>query len=251
MLLFLDADTKLEPEGLEKIALTYLIYKGVISIQPYHQIRKFYENFASFFNLVLMGSINVFTPLQFRVKPIGAFGPCLLCDKDTYFSVGGHQSAKDKILEDLEIGKKFIKSNIDLYCFGGKGTINFRMYPDGLKSLINGFSRSFSTGAKSTSILNLLLIILWISGSFHPLTLMIGTIFNFNLLELITGIIFYLAYVIQINWMLKRIGNFNFLTAIFYPFFMIFFIIIFFWSIIISVFKIDIKWKERSINNKK
>jgi len=125
------------------------------------------------------------------------------------------------------------------------------MYPDGLGSLINGYSRSFSTGAKSTSVLNLLLIILWISGSFYPLTMFIGVIFNFNLIYLITGLIFYIAYAVQINWMLKRIGNFSFMTSALYPLFMIFFIIIFFWSIIISVFKIDIKWKGRSINNKR
>jgi len=59
-----------------------------------------------------MGSMNVFTPLQFKLKPIGAFGPCLLCDRETYFSIDGHSSTKDKIMEDLEFGKILISKEI-------------------------------------------------------------------------------------------------------------------------------------------
>ena len=105
LFLFLDADTAFEPGGLERLLACYLKYKGVVSVEPYHKIKKFYENFAVYFNIILMGSMNVFTPLQFKLKPIGAFGPCLLCDRETYFSIDGHSSTKDKIMEDLELGK--------------------------------------------------------------------------------------------------------------------------------------------------
>jgi len=250
ILLFLDADTELHKDGLENLLLCYLKYKGVITVQPYHKIKKFYENFAAYFNLVLMGSMNVFTPLQRVSKPIGAFGPCLLCDRNSYFSIDGHGSAKSKVLEDLEIGKKFIKNNTNVFCFGGKGTIDFRMYPDGIKSVVNGFSRGFSSGAKSTSILNLILIVLWISVSFYPLTLFFGSAFSFNLIEFITGVVFYIAYALQLTWMLRRIGNFSPLVPLFFPLFVNFFIIIFLWSIIASIFKINIKWKERTINHR-
>jgi 4,4'-diaponeurosporenoate glycosyltransferase len=250
ILLFLDADTELHKEGLKNLFLCYLKHNGVITVQPYHNIKKFYENFAAYFNLVLMGSMNAFTPLQHRAKPIGAFGPCLLCDRKSYFSIDGHGSAKSKVLEDLEIGKKFIKNKINVFCFGGRGDIDFRMYPDGIKSVINGFSRGFSSGAKSTSIINLLLIVLWISVSFYPLTLFFGSAFNFNLIEFITGIIFYVAYALQLHWMLRRIGSFSPIVPIFFPVFVMFFIIIFLWSIIALIFKINIKWKDRSVNNR-
>jgi 4,4'-diaponeurosporenoate glycosyltransferase len=38
--LFLDADTFLEPEGLSKIASTYLEKGGLLSIQPFHNLSK-------------------------------------------------------------------------------------------------------------------------------------------------------------------------------------------------------------------
>ena len=237
--------------GLENLLLCYLRHNGVITVQPYHRVKNLYENFATYFNLVLMGSMNAFTPLQRRAKPIGAFGPCLLCDRKSYFSIDGHGSAKSKVLEDLEMGKKFIKNRISVFCFGGKGTIDFRMYPYGIKSVVNGFSRGFSSGAKSTSILNLILIVLWISVSFYPLTLFFESAFNFNLIAFITGVVFYIAYAMQLNWMLRRIGNFSPVVPLFFPVFVMFFIIIFLWSIIANIFKINIKWKDRTINHRK
>ncbi len=248
LFLFLDADAAFEPGGLEKLLSCYLKYNGVISVEPYHKIKKFYENFAAYFNIILMGSMNVFTPLQFRLKPIGAFGPCLLCDRKTYFFIDGHNCIKDKIMEDLELGKILLSKGIYVYCFGGKGTISFRMYPYGIGSIVKGFSRGFAIGAKSTSIISFIMEILWIAGSFFPLTVLIQNIISFNLAGISTGILFYIAYAAQILWMARRIGNFNPLVAIFFPVFLIFFIAVFFWSIVQNVFRLNVRWKGRIVN---
>ena len=251
ILIFLDADTFLERDGLEKLLLNYIKSQGVITVQPYHKIKKFYENFASYFNLILMGSMNVFTPLQRKLKPIGAFGPCLVCERKTYFKIDGHSSARGEIVEDLEIGKKFTKLKIPVFCFGGKGAINFRMYPDGIKSLINGFAKSFTIGARSSSILNLIMVILWIAGAFHPITLIIENIINLNIIELSVGLTFYFLYAVQLFWMIIRIGNFSLLVPICFPVFVLFFIVIFFWSVILTIFKLNNKWKDRNVNRKR
>ncbi len=250
LFLFLDADTAFDPGGLERLLECHLQCKGVVSVEPYHKIKKFYENFAAYFNIILMGSMNVFTPLQFKLKPIGAFGPCLLCDRETYFSIDGHRSTKDKIMEDLELGKILLSRGIYVYCFGGKGTISFRMYPYGIGSIVKGFSRGFAVGAKSTSVITFILEILWISGSFFPLTILIQSMVNYNLTGIITGIIFYVAYVAQVLWMARRIGNFSPAVAIFFPVFLMFFISVFFWSVLQNVLKLNIRWKGRIINPK-
>ena len=49
--------------------------------------------------------------------------------------------------------------------------------------------------------------------------------------------------------MSRRIGNFNPVVAIFFPVFLIFFIAIFFWSILQNVFKLNIRWKGRIVNS--
>ena len=50
--LFLDADTQLKNNGIKNM-MSYLgKYPGVISIQPYHIIKKIYENLSLFFNII-------------------------------------------------------------------------------------------------------------------------------------------------------------------------------------------------------
>ncbi|MDZ7836667.1 MAG: hypothetical protein U5N58_01305 [Actinomycetota bacterium] len=167
-----------------------------------------------------------FSPLQNRVKPIGAFGPCLLIDRKAYFSLGGHRHTKNRVLEDLALGKKIIDAKIPLTCLGGKGCIYFRMYPRGLSELINGYTKGFTIGAGSTSIFNIILVVLWISASFFPATAISEGITSGSWLPLAAGIGIYAAYVAQINWMSRKIGNFSIWSAILYPVFLVFSVII-------------------------
>ncbi len=246
--LFLDADTFFEKDGLENILKCFQSYGGVISVQPFHKIKRFYENFAAYFNLILMGSMNHATPLQHKLKPIGAFGPCMVVSREDYFKIDGHKTAKGDILEDLAIGKKFIKTKTPLYGFGGKKTLNFRMYPEGIKDLFYGFAKGFSTGAKNTAVLNFIMIILWISGSIHPITYTIANLRDFNLIGIYLGAALYVLFVAQIFWILRKIGNFSILTAIIYPFFLIFFFIVFFYSVIMTIFNKRVRWKGRKVD---
>lgn len=247
LFMFLDADTWFEGQGLEKILACRQKYGGVLSIQPYHAIKRFYENFAIYFNLVLMSSMGVFTPLQKKIKPIGAFGPCLLIERETYYKLGGHKHTRDRVLEDLALGQKIVKAGIPLTCLGGKGTISFRMYPQGLKELVNGFAKGFSTGAKATSIINIILVVLWISAAFFPATAISEAASSQNIWILAAGIGFYLAYGAQTIWMARKIGNFHIIAGILYPVFLVFFIAIFMWSIIMMILGKKISWKNRKV----
>jgi 4,4'-diaponeurosporenoate glycosyltransferase len=63
ILVFLDADTVLEKNGLEKIVRTYVENDGVLSIQPYHKMRNLYEQLSAFFNIIAMAGMGAFTVL--------------------------------------------------------------------------------------------------------------------------------------------------------------------------------------------
>jgi len=245
--LFLDADTVLYKEGIKNIYNCFLKNNAVISVQPYHLIKKPYENFSSYFNLILMAAMNAFTPFQRFLKPIGMFGPCLFCSRENYFMVNGHQGVSTSIIEDLDFGKNLVRRKIPISNYGGKGTINFRMYPDGMKDLINGWTKSIGIGARSTPIYLLIMIVAWISANFSPIFFLVkGIYLNDNWL-LLAGVILYAALYLQINWMLRRIGNFSFWVPVFYLIPLLFFIIVF----VRSLYKIfvtrRVEWKGRVI----
>ncbi|MFW5775473.1 MAG: glycosyltransferase family 2 protein, partial [Chitinivibrionales bacterium] len=122
-LVFLDADCELEPDGLEKIYATWIEKGGLLTVEPWHTVKRFYEQFSSFFNLIVYAGMNAFTPLQSSVRPAGSFGPCVMCSRDAYFRAGGHRAVKNHILEDMAMARIFLSSRLAVYCFSGKGAI--------------------------------------------------------------------------------------------------------------------------------
>jgi len=246
-IIFLDADTLLKNNGIENILSCLKRYQGVISLQPYHKIKKIYENLSLFFNIISLAGMGAFTPFQTRINPIGAFGPCLICKREDYFKIDGHKSIKGKVMEDIEIGKRFIEAKIPVVCLGGKGTIDFRMYPGGFVEMIRGWSKSFGNGAKSTSIPILIMVIAWIVGSIFPLNLLADGLSPFIPNIILVAAVFYLAFIAQIYWMSYRIGNFSIWALVFYPIPLTFFVIVFFYSLIITIFRKRVTWKDRVI----
>ncbi len=247
LLMFLDSDIELESGGLEKILATYSYYSKdagvVMSIAPYHKVEKVYEEFSAIFNIIMVGSMNAFTPL--KSEPTGLFGPSLIVSAKDYFKINGHESVKNKILENVFMAEKFKKAGLKLKCFGGKGALSFRMYPDGLKELADGWTKAFASGASKTPFGALFNIILWISAGF---LITIAFILSFISSEFVyLWAIFYILFANQTLWMLKRIGFFGVFSVLFFPINLLFFCAIFFRSLYFQITNKKTLWKSREV----
>jgi 4,4'-diaponeurosporenoate glycosyltransferase len=250
ILVFLDADTVLEENGLIKIVDTYMSNNGVLSIQPYHRMTKLYEQFSAFFNIIIMAAMGSFTILGNRIKPIGLFGPAMVLTRKQYNFGGGHKMVKGELLEDLAYGSALKRERVRIHCYGGRNTISFRMYPNGIKELINGWSKGFALGATKTSIPILIMIVAWIIGAIGTMGYLVNAIVIIDTMPIVFWTFLYLSYVAQIYWMLLRIGNFKFYTALFYPISLLFFILVFTYSFVLIFLKKTVKWKGREIDLK-
>lgn len=247
LFMFLDADTTVEPGGLQNIISSQQKYGGAMTIQPYHKITRRYENLSGLFNLIAvmgMGSFHIFSRW---ISPAGAFGQCFICTKHDYEKVDGHRAIAHEILEHMMLGKAFLQHGIPLRNYIGKYAVSMRMYPGGINDLTQGWSKSFASGAAATNRLLLILIIFWISG---------GVSAAFSLFELgessgiETAIILglYGLYCIQILLMLKTIGNFSRAAALFFPLLSLFFITVFAYSAVKTFLTKSVAWKGRSIS---
>jgi len=250
ILVFLDADSYLESDGLRKILDTYIIRGGVISVQPYHKTKSLYEQFSAFFNIIMMGAMGTFTLFGKLIKPLGLFGPCIVMRRDYYLKFGGHEGVKGEVVEDLALGNRLKKQKIPIYCYGGKGTISFRMYPNGISELIDGWSKGFATGAVKTYIPMLIAIIAWVGGGISAAIYTVEAIISMNTTLILVCTVAYLGYGIQIYWMLFRLGTFKFYTALFYPIFLLFFLSIFLYSIFVVFIRKSVRWKGTTISLK-
>jgi len=247
IIVFLDADTCIEKDGLKKIIETCLRKDGVVSIQPYHKTIKLYEQLSAFFNIIAMGAMGTFTIFGNLLKPIGLFGPCIMMRRKYYLEIGGHLEVKGEVVEDLALGNRLKKRKIPIYCYGGKGTISFRMYPNGMRELVDGWSKGFATGAVKTYIPILLAIIAWVGGGISAIRYTIETIYSMNTISILVWTSAYLGYAIQVYWMLFRVGTFKFYTALFYPVSLLFFLAIFLRSFFLIFIRRSVRWKGITI----
>jgi len=247
LFVFLDADTELEPTGLRRIVGTHARYGGLVSIQPYHCMRKAYEQLSGLFSIVMMGSIRSFTLAGTAIQPNGSFGPCIVCSRADYVRTGGHQLVSAEIVDDVALAREMMRHGVGTTNFIGTGMITFRMYPDGLMDLADGWTKNFARGAMSTDLLILLMMVAWISGACASVDAVSKWPSEGPSAWALAGSLAYSAYVLQIWWLLRQMGNFGLGTALTYPVSVIFFTFVFIRSLYRTLVRKSVRWKGRSI----
>jgi glycosyltransferase involved in cell wall biosynthesis len=235
-LLFLDADVEPSEVLIESLVQRYKQYGGLLSIWPYQRLEKFYEHFTLPFNLMIVyASNNLGFPNK---KPSGAFGPVIFTSKKDYLLTGGHEAIKDSVLEDIKLGRLYLAHGLTVSNFLGNHTIKFRMYPLGFKQLFEGFSKNMSSGAAKVGWFSFILSILWMFGIYSSMS----SIFTFG------GILRYLVTSIMLYIMAKPTGEYTFYDTLLYPIYYVFFLIVFFNSLYLTIFRKEVYWKGRKID---
>jgi 4,4'-diaponeurosporenoate glycosyltransferase len=247
LFVFLDADTELESTGLRRIVGTYAKHGGLVSIQPYHRMHKAYERLSGLFSIVMMGSIRSFTLAGTAIQPNGSFGPCIVCSRADYVRTGGHQLVSAEIVDDVALSREMRRHGVGTTNFIGAGTITFRMYPSGVMDLADGWTKNFARGAMSTDLLILLLMVAWISGACASVDALSKWPSEGPSAWALAGSLAYSAYVLQIWWLLRQMGNFGLGTALTYPVSVTFFTFVFIRSLYRTLVRKSVRWKGRSI----
>lgn len=241
-LVFLDADTELAPGGLARVVGEHARRGGMVSVQPFHRTERAYERLSALFNVVSMMGVDAFGVLARRRRPQAAFGPCLVVDRDSYLAVGGHDAVRAQVVEDGALARRFADAGRPVTCLGGRGTVAFRMYPNGVGQLVEGWTKNFATGAGATRPLTFLLIAVWLSGcisaAWYPAA---GTIAPG------AATLLYGAYAAQLMWMLARIGRFGVATALAFPVPLAFFVVVFARSLVLTHIRGEVRWRGRAV----
>ncbi|MBO9129155.1 glycosyltransferase family 2 protein [Bacillus sp. 165] len=248
ILLFLDADTIMEQGGITRLLEYYRKEGGILSLHPYHRMKRPYEFLSSMFHMVIMASIGAFHMFRSKTNSAGAFGQCLVCDREEYFKFDGHSAVKGELLEHMAFGQHVIEQGGKVSCISGKNVISMRMYPNGLVSLIYGWTKSFAKGASATKLIYLFPIIIWINGL---VTVSLQFVLIKEPVHLEVIVFFYGLFLLQWYWILSRIGNFGWISALLFPIHVMFFVLVFFSSFLKIFILRSVSWKGRTIQIKK
>jgi glycosyltransferase involved in cell wall biosynthesis len=144
-MLYLDADARLAPYAAEKMLREARRRRvTLLSCWPALEARGFWER-------LLMPMLNfvVFTlypaPLSLRRRDASlglAHGACLLVERETYFSVGGHSSVRGELYEDVRLAQEWRERGEASLCLDGQRLVRVRMY-DSLTEIWRGFQKNF------------------------------------------------------------------------------------------------------------
>lgn len=239
LLAFLDADTRLEPGGLDRLVAGYAEGGGLYSVQPWHRVPRPHERLAALFNVVALMGTGAFTPVGDRRPPAGAFGPCLLTSAEDYRAVGGHAAVRHTVLDDLALARRYRAAELPVRIRGGRDTITFRMYPDGLGQLVEGFTKNFAAAARAVRPLTVVLVTAWMSALGAPLVLAAGAP--------ALALACYVAVALQVHAHLRRIGSFGAVTAVAYLIPLACFVVVFARSLVLTFGRRRVRWKGRDV----
>ncbi len=248
VLLFLDADTWLAPRGLPALVAQHQRSGGLLSVQPHHFVRRVYERLSAVFNLVsLMGSgafgVRIAQPMRV------AFGPCLMTTTADYARVGGHEAVRDEVVEDMALAVEYTDAGLPVTCLLGGDLVAFRMYPLGLRSLIQGWTKNISVGATRAPLTSVLPAVVWVAA-----VSAVSAAFFLGLARWASGgdvpvaaAIAWAVLTIQVAIMLRRIGSFGVATAVLFSVPLAFFIVVFVRSMVVTALRRPVEWRGRSV----
>lgn len=243
ILLFLDADVILAPEFLERFG-GHIGENTVLSIQPYHILEDFYEHFSLLFNLIAVLGIDARKKKNCAFKIKGLFGPCIFFPRRLYEETGGHLLARSSIIEDMDMGISLAERGVNLLSLPHNGLISFRMYPEGIRSLIFGWMKNFATGASRSSFFTILQVFGIVATSFNCLN---GIFENLHSPLLLGYILLYVVFLVLVYVAATKLGSFKWWDTIIWPLHVTFFVVVFLLSLVLRFLHIPIPWRGRKV----
>ncbi|MCC5951840.1 MAG: glycosyltransferase [Acidimicrobiia bacterium] len=245
-LVFLDADVRLAPDGLEAVLTHHDRHGGLVSVQPYHRMERAYERLSAMFNLVGIMGVGMASPGR-DGRARAAFGPCVVCSRHDYEAIGGHEAVRGEIIEDIALGRTFAKAGYPVHAYGGGDQVAFRMYPGGLGQLVEGWSKNMASGAGAAGVVRTAAVALWITAVFASIVNLIEWVAGTGDLGALDVGLGWLLFVVQFAVMLRQVGNFRAWPVLAFPVTVAMFVVVFLRSLWLTLVRRRVSWRGRPI----
>lgn len=241
VVVFLDADVRTDRAAVERVVAHCARHGGLVSVQPWHETERSYEQLSAMFNVVAVMGTAMGSPRG----TTGAFGPVMVTSLRDYHAVGGHDAVAPEVVEDLALARCYRQAGLPVEILAGGRQVRFRMYPDGLRQLVEGWTKNVATGAGSTRPLRLAAVVWWITAlGTAALALLDGVTRD---IPLAVGAGLYLAVAAQLWVLFARVGRFGPATALVYPVPLALFLAVFVRSLWRTLVRHNVMWRGRLV----
>ena len=240
-LVFLDADVRVRPGALDALLGDLEERGGLVSVQPWHRTERAYEQLSALFNTIAIMGAATGSPR----RRCGAFGPVLATSIADYERIGGHESVRTEVVEDLAIAARYHEHGLGVHVALGRDEFQFRMYPAGVRQVVEGWTKNFASGASSTGPLRLLAIVVWVTALGSSSVTLIDA--ARGRASVGVALVLYTAFAAQLAVLFRRVGRFPITTALAYPGLVVFFVLVFVRSLWRTHVRRSVRWRDRQI----
>jgi 4,4'-diaponeurosporenoate glycosyltransferase len=247
-LLFLDADTCLGPDAVSMLLDVLDRDGGLVSVQPSHRTERAFEQLSAFFNVVSLLGTGAFAARPPRAQRM-AFGPCLLTSATDYRMCGGHEAVRGDVVEDIALASRYADRGLRVTCHLGGQALWFRMYPQGLRSLLQGWTKNIAVGAGRAPAAFSALAVVWVAAAATAAASLVSGAVGWAsggtapILDLAA----WLLMAAQLAWMLRVIGRFRWWTSALYVLPLLGFIVVFLRSAVMAARRSPAVWRGRQV----
>jgi chlorobactene glucosyltransferase len=154
LLLFTDADTWLSTSMVSKAVNIMLSSDSdLVSFVPGRETSSILQKLTlPFIDWFALGCFPLTLARKLRFPEISmAFGQFMLFRRASYEQIGGHESIKSKIVDDMELGRRIKQFKLCLHLLDGTNDIRCHMYRNN-SSLIQGFARNIFPSLGSNTL---------------------------------------------------------------------------------------------------
>jgi 4,4'-diaponeurosporenoate glycosyltransferase len=243
----------LAPGALDGLLALHDRHGGLVSVQPFHEARRTYEQLSSYFNVVsLMASGAFGRHPEWRAM---AFGPCLLTSRADYEAAGGHAAVRGEILDDVALAAAYRRAGLSVTCAVGGRAVRMRMYPRGVRQLAEGWTKNFASGAAAADPGPAFVSVLWLAAH-HAVAVATAR----AVVRAATGsgvpagspplalcVVSWAGVAWQLRSVLRRIGSFRWWTWAVFPAPLLAFDALFARSAVLTVVRRSVRWRGREV----
>ncbi|MEZ5261225.1 MAG: glycosyltransferase [Acidimicrobiales bacterium] len=166
-LVFLDADVRLGPGALRAVVAARQREGGLASVAPHHRAVGLREALSAAANVVAVAGGGP----GMRTRAAGAVGSCVAMHTADYTAIGGHGAHPATIVDDLTLAATARSHDLPVTLYRGGDLVAMRSSPDGLRAVVDGWSKNLAAGMGHTRPSAAVVVALWITSLLLPVAL--------------------------------------------------------------------------------
>lgn len=144
---FVDADVQLAPDAIRALVVTMVQKKlRLLSVYGSWTLHGFWERvLIPAVGWLIRGAIDLDTVNDPGRPEAFANGQLIMVERQAYESLGGHQSVRDQILEDVRLAEQFKRHGFLVGMRVASWAFQVRLY-DGLNAIVRGYAKNLFEG---------------------------------------------------------------------------------------------------------